>query len=146
MKTCIDCKIEKPLDEFNRHKDGHQSRCRSCDNAKNREWYAKNKQKALLRVARNNERYLQRGQDFVCDYLKNHPCVDCGESDIVVLEFDHVNGNKVNSIANLVKISGSIERLSDEIEKCEVVCANCHRRRTAKRGNFYKVRRFESSR
>ena len=52
-----------------------------------------------------------------------------GESDWVVLEFDHVNGKKINNIANMVQRGWALETIKNEISKCEVRCANCHRRR-----------------
>lgn len=58
-------------------------------------------------------------------------CVDCGIKDVRVLDFDHVRGVKLFTIGN--KNSLSEKRLRAEIAKCEVVCANCHRIRTAQR-------------
>ena len=67
------------------------------------------------------------------EYLLSHPCVDCGEKDPVVLEFDHVRGVKEWNVSLLVRSNSSWKRVLEEIEKCEVVCANCHKRRTAER-------------
>lgn len=67
----------------------------------------------------------------VFEYLQAHPCVDCGEHDPVVLEFDHVRGEKKQDIAMMINNGASWERLLTEIEKCDVRCANDHRRRTA---------------
>jgi L-lysine 2,3-aminomutase len=58
--------------------------------------------------------------------------LDCGEADPVVLEFDHVTGVKEAAVAELVQRAVSLARLIAEVEKCEVRCANCHRRRTAR--------------
>lgn len=69
------------------------------------------------------------------EYLESHPCVDCGESDPVVLEFDHVRGEKTRPVSILVKWSWG--RVVEEIEKCAVRCANCHRRVTASRAGWY---------
>lgn len=69
-------------------------------------------------------------------YLCNHPCVDCGESDPVVLEFDHVRGEKVANVANLISGAGKFQRLMDEIAKCDVRCANCHRRKTYRMNEY----------
>ena len=71
------------------------------------------------------------------EYFETHPCVDCGETDPVVLEFDHL-------AAKSFDIGQSIDRrpwaaILAEIEKCEVVCANCHRRRTAIRRRSWRV-------
>jgi hypothetical protein len=66
---------------------------------------------------------------FLWDYLLQHPCVDCGEADPVVLDFDHVRGVKRKEVSKLV--TASTKTLLEEIAKCDVRCANCHRRRTA---------------
>jgi len=70
---------------------------------------------------------------------KNHPCADCGESDIVVLEFDHQR-DKVADVSLLARDGYSLDKIKREIDKCEVVCANCHRRRTAKQFGTYRYR------
>ena len=54
-------------------------------------------------------------------------CIDCGEKNPVVLDFDHVKGNKIMCISNMVRNSYSIETIKKEIKKCEIRCANCHR-------------------
>jgi hypothetical protein len=73
------------------------------------------------------------------EYLRVHPCVDCGESDPLVLEFDHKDGvDKLETIAFL-RARGSRDELVAEIEKCEVRCSNCHQRRTAKQFGWTKL-------
>jgi len=88
-----------------------------------------------------NRRKVKRGREvkrrFICEYLFKHPCVDCGEKDLVVLEFDHVKGTKKESICRIIQ-KGSMSRLSKEIKKCVVRCSNCHRRRHAKANGFYR--------
>lgn len=105
--------------------------------AYNRKNYAKSKgaykDKALKNSKRNHTRIVQ----FVWDYLKEHPCVDCGEKDPVVLEFDHLR-DKVASISVMMRNNNSTESISKEITKCEVRCANCHRKKTAIQLGFYK--------
>lgn len=75
-------------------------------------------------------RWREHKRFFVEMYLCNHPCVDCGESDPVVLEFDHVRGVKLNNVSNLISGMGKFHQLMDEISKCDVRCANCHRKKT----------------
>ena len=70
-------------------------------------------------------------------YLLNAKCVDCGEDRWKVLEFDHVRGKHKN-IAYLVSRGYSWDTIMREIEKCDVVCGNCHRLRTLERGNFWR--------
>lgn len=72
------------------------------------------------------------------EYLKTHPCVDCGETDCSVLEFDHVRGDKKDNVATLLNCDTSWNNLQKEIDKCEVRCANCHKRRSAKQFGWYK--------
>lgn len=66
---------------------------------------------------------------FIANYLKSAPCVDCGEADPAVLDFDHV-GVKRYGVVQLAYREASIASLEREIAECEVRCANCHRRRT----------------
>jgi hypothetical protein len=74
-------------------------------------------------------------------YLTKHPCVDCGEKDIVVLDFDHNEpAKKTLSIAVMRRRKFPWNKISIEISKCSVRCSNCHRRRTAKQFNWYKQR------
>lgn len=76
----------------------------------------------------------------VIEYLREHPCVDCGETDIVVLEFDHVRGEKRFCISEMMAYSYPWSSVLAEIEKCEVRCANCHRRRTAYEHGYFTTR------
>jgi hypothetical protein len=72
----------------------------------------------------------ERNKQYRWEYLNTHPCVDCGESDRLVLEFDHI---KMRMGANTFVTrmgSTSLENLQKEIDQCEVRCANCHTRRT----------------
>jgi hypothetical protein len=74
------------------------------------------------------------------DYLAEHPCVDCGEPDPRVLDFDHLPGEDKRFCVGRA-VCGSTRSwraIREEITKCEVVCANCHRRRTADRGAYRK--------
>jgi len=71
-------------------------------------------------------------REYVLAFLASRPCADCGESDAVILEFDHLHAKK-DTISSLVCHGASLARLSEEIGLCEVVCVNCHRLRTARR-------------
>jgi 5-methylcytosine-specific restriction endonuclease McrA len=68
-------------------------------------------------------------REVIDAYLAAHPCVDCGESDPVVLDFDHL-GDKSFNIARAATYLVPIEKLKAEIAKCAIRCANCHRRKT----------------
>lgn len=92
------------------------------------------------RLKEMQARHRARNHSRVMAYLDEHPCTDCGESDPVVLDFDHLPGHvKRFTISRAVGASTrSWTSILAEIAKCEVVCANCHRRRTAARGGFRK--------
>lgn len=80
-----------------------------------------------------------KNRRYALDYLNEHPCVDCGETDPVVLDFDHVRGEKSYNVG--AAISGSCrswKSIMIEIAKCEVRCANCHRKKTAAQFSWYK--------
>lgn len=74
------------------------------------------------------QKFINR--DYIDEYLREHPCLDCGEEDILVLDFDHVSGVKCGNVSTLSHKGVSLEVLKVEIAKCEVRCANCHRRIT----------------
>ena len=83
----------------------------------------------------------ERNREFVIEYLQSHPCITCGESDILVLDFDHrEQSTKDRTINHAIKDFG-LDRLKKEIAKCDILCANCHRRRTAKQLGSYKLRK-----
>jgi 6-phosphofructokinase len=77
-------------------------------------------------------RKREKLREVIYAYLLEHPCVGCGESDPIVLEFDHIDrSDKTSSVNRLLADKVGIKRLMAEIAKCQVLCANCHRRKTA---------------
>lgn len=93
----------------------------------------KRRNKALTRNEKLTTERARRAalQAMVIEYLKEHPCVDCGETDPIVLDFDHVRGVKRQHVTYMISHQWGKQSVLDEIEKCDVRCANCHRRRTA---------------
>jgi hypothetical protein len=139
MKICLECGVSKPLDEFRNRQasaDGKESRCRECRRAADNATYKSNPARRNSIRAQMNERSLQL-KKFVREYLESHPCVDCGLDDADLLEFDHVRGTKVAGISRLIKGACKMQRLLDEIDKCEVRCLHCHRKRTIKQLGWY---------
>jgi hypothetical protein len=111
--------------------------CKRCQNEYVRAQYKANRRYYLKKARSRNVAVTRANIEYLIAYLKEHPCVDCGESDIVVLDFDHQR-DKVE-LVSLLTHGYSLERLKREIDKCEVVCANCHRRRTAKQFGWRKL-------
>jgi hypothetical protein len=133
MKRCPSCTLNKQLDQFSRRgrqDQRPQSWCRECKNKDQNNKRKANKQKANQQHKVYRDRSIAKNREFVYQYLLKHPCVDCGESDPIVLEFDHLR-DKTIEVSTLVNGSYSIDRICQEIDKCEVRCANCHRRKTA---------------
>src|ERR1700683_3157675 len=92
------------------------------------------RRKHLERVRRNDARAEAVKRAWIAAYLAEHPCVDCGETDLDVLDFDHVRGQKTAAIAEAIGRPGySLARLVAEVALCEGRCANCHRRITRRR-------------
>ncbi len=143
MRTCTVCGEIKDSTEFGFRNKAAQRRhraCKACVAAYGREHYAANR---LTYVDRNNKRSraLTRAlKAQVWQYVAGHPCVDCGESDVLVLDFPHVDpARKRQTIYRLVHQAYSWTSISAEINKCQVRCANCHRRRTAQQFGWPKL-------
>lgn len=147
-KTCKECNSEFPENHFHinggHNKDGTLRRrpvCRICVNAIDKLRYAnspdrqaKMKNRSKTHQEKINKLKLQR-------LLEG--CFDCRNDDIRVLEFDH----RPNEI-KLFNIAGNrcgLEKLTKELNKCDVVCANCHRIRTYERDNSWKQRYMDVS-
>ena len=139
MKTCRTCSLVKNESDFHKSKSrGTQHSCKQCRKSIDKEYWKKrseNKELMKQKAAFMAER-LEQSRRFVFEYLLEHPCVDCGETDPIVLTFDHQK-DKIISIANAVQNRHSIVRLKKEISKCEVRCANCH----ARRGSILRAKR-----
>jgi hypothetical protein len=140
LKICSRCKIEKPRSGFYKNartKDLLQSSCKSCRSEIEKTYRDNNKQIVAERLSKLRPRYVNRNRKFIYEYLLVHPCVDCGENDPIVLQFDHLK-DKLYGISHMITQGASIKLLELEISKCEVRCANCHQRKTSKQQNWYK--------
>lgn len=131
-KFCPRCSTDKPISEWgtNRSKpDGLASHCKTCRRSIANGWYADHRELHMGRAAAVTARARERFYDFIVEYLLDHPCVDCGEPDPIVLEFDHRDpATKLFNIG--ITTNRSLEAVKAEVAKCDVRCANCHRRRT----------------
>src|SRR5690242_6245481 len=133
MKMCSKCGLVLPKSAFaQRSKDGAtcNSYCRSCQREYYRLHYRQNSEHHNRRRMINAARQRARNRKALVELLRLHRCVDCGEGDPRVLEFDHVRGPKCGNIGDLVARPAAWDRILSEIAKCEVRCANCHRRKT----------------
>jgi len=146
MRYCKYGDHEIAEEEFawkNKEKGIRNSICKPCNNERTKKWYSESPTAQANAMSRN-KKIAERNAVFVWNFKSNHPCVDCGEAYPLFLEFDHVHG-KTASIARLVSTGASIERIQNEIGKCEVVCVKCHRVRTAHRAGWKNLSRLPLS-
>ena len=138
QKICIKCKQIKNVDEFhwrNKKLKIKQKHCKDC--ARNYKQNAYNKRKNHYKQLSSKNAAIAKERNFrkiIEFYSKNH-CVDCGESDPIVLEFDHQNDKKCD-VSTLLMDCWTWGPIKEEIDKCVVRCANCHRRKTAEESNW----------
>jgi 5-methylcytosine-specific restriction endonuclease McrA len=139
MKQCTHYWEWKDESEFNWRITGVKlwGICRECQRKQKTDWYDQHKEE--MREAKNQRTRDMRdaARQYVFDYLSTHPCVECGESDPMVLEFDHL-GEKDSTIAKMVVSGTSIATIQREIDKCQVLCANCHRRKTTQERGWFR--------
>jgi len=139
-KICSRCGKKKRLSSFHinvTRKDGHQGFCKECSKEIRNNYYHKNKKKekiaAKQRIIDNRKKLIK--------FFEGKKCVDCGEDNLICLEFDHIKGKKRADVARLLGGGWSFKSILKEIEKCEIVCANCHMKRTAKTFNWLKAKK-----
>lgn len=126
MPVCSKCKIEKQEDEFsfkNKSKGIRLERCKSCHSAYIKEHYANNKEAYIARAKRDAYKVHKRLVEFVRS-LKTH-CTHCGEDHPAVLDFHHTDPNEKEIEISAAKSKKQVLR---EIQKCVVLCSNCHRK------------------
>ena len=121
-KHCYKCDKQKALELFSKNgsrPDVLNSMCRECSKAYRERWYNQNRDKHIENVAVVRDRHKTRNITRLYEYLLGHPCVDCGEADPIVIEFDHVRGEKAENISHIVSNGYAWSRVWAEIEKCE---------------------------
>jgi hypothetical protein len=131
MRKCIVCGEFKNESEFgwrNTEKKLLQSVCTPCRRAQMKTRYENHPENVKLINMTSRVKARSEAQKFVADYLIAHPCVDCGESDPVVLTFDHNNGNNKMNVADMVSQGYSLKAGQEEVNKCVIRCFNCHMR------------------
>jgi hypothetical protein len=145
-KICIECGEQKDATEFAKNrcnKDRLRNICKQCNNK-----ISKQKRLEDPRIKeREGELYTERREfriPYIYNYLKEHGCADCEEKDPIVLTFDHVRGKKAFTISSSV-MNHNWDEILNEIAKCDVVCANCHAKRTVKQRDYYNIDKFKDN-
>lgn len=148
IKTCTNCHIKKPESDFflrDLASNVRHSSCKSCYGRK-RLTYAESHYKRYgdeyrARALIRKKLIKERLQELLIEYLRDKSCEMCGFDDIRALDFDHIDPASKNfGIARAISNGCAWNKILLEIEKCRILCANCHRIRTAKQYNWRKWR------
>lgn len=135
MKTCTSCFTEKPVTEFNfknRAKNIRSAMCKACHKIYRDNHYRKNRKKRIAQAKARRHRHRLILAQVIIDHLMANPCIDCGETDLLLLEFDHRSDKHFNISA--INTDVPVESLKAEIAKCDVRCVRCHRIKTVLEG------------
>lgn len=130
MKFCNNCKQSKAFTEFSAKGKKLQSHCKVCQRKRSQTWYSKNKEIRRATLNARCKKLAAEAREWVDAYKTAHPCVDCNKYyHPWQMDFDHLT-DKLFNISRAVKDGQTLARIKEEIGKCELVCANCHRNRT----------------
>lgn len=135
-KVCAKCKETKSATEFSGKTATY---CRPCFKSYRAALRKKHKEDPswINRPKPQNKEARQLRKQYYITHLRTHSCVHCGETDPIVLEFNHIDPSTKKDLVSKLSHQGTMEELVAEIEKCEVLCANCHKRVTAKQMNWF---------
>lgn len=141
MKQCNHCGEFKSDEEFSwRYKSLgiRASACKTCKAKFDSNYYESRSEEHKKKVYEQKTARRDTARDYAWNYLSTHPCIECGESDPELLEFDHVRGQKKTTVSQMVGQGFSLESIKAEIAKCEVRCVSCHRKKTYKQQGWFK--------
>jgi hypothetical protein len=130
MKVCSKCKQEKELDDFpkrKKSKDGYNNNCKKCEYELSKKSYYKLSKKRNQYLIERRRKLAQERNELIKKL--NLSCKECDENHPATLDFHHINSDEKYKTVSDLKWSGcSNETFLKEIEKCDVLCANCHRK------------------
>lgn len=125
---CVLCHEWKDEEDFNwkcKSLGVRHTSCCECHKPFRKRWYEGRKERHLQQVKERKQLVRDIAREYVWDYLSKHPCIECGESDPVVLEFHHRHG-KDPAVSFLVAAGYSIATIQAEIDKCDVLFMTLH--------------------
>ncbi len=138
---CKELKLENEFNKNSHKKDGLQDICRLCNKTRAKRYYKENQSYHRNQVNLRKRKLIKQNQEKMWGFLLKSSCVDCGNNNPLVLEFDHFR-DKENGVCQLLCGGSSWERVLKEIEKCEIRCANCHNIKTHREKNTYRWKKF----
>lgn len=126
FKRCNQCNVEKLLGDFRKDKSqpsGYRYECKMCSRAKQSTYTEKYGVTAEARNKVRRDAYYAR----IREYKLEHPCIICSEDEPTVLEFHHIDPSEKDfQIAE--GAHRNWEKVVGEINKCVVLCSNCHKK------------------
>lgn len=126
-KTCTKCNIEKDLNQFRKDKskrDGYVSHCKECQRSYYKAAYT---EKYVDKYKDQNKIRRDGNAALLLEYKRSCSCVKCGETEPVCLDFHHVDPTQ-KDFGIGAAMGRNWTKILEEIEKCIVVCSNCHRK------------------
>src|SRR5258706_13546326 len=132
MRQCCMCHKWKPESAFafrSLATGVRQDHCRECHAAHRRQHYLDNRAIYIAREVARIAGFRLENRLRLFEYLSAHSCVDCGEDDVLVLEFDHRDPATKRREVTYLAARKPWKAVAAEIAKCDVRCVNCHRRR-----------------
>lgn len=146
VKKCSKCGLSKSLGEFYKRKTGlrageYYEKCISCYKSRGRYYYHQNRERQLCLAKKRKQKYIEERKTLLAK-IKNKPCFDCGKIyPPWVMDFDHRDPKiKIGSISSITfRKLLDLSKVKEEIDKCDLVCANCHRERTYQRLQEHKL-------
>jgi hypothetical protein len=117
--------------------------CRDCMHGFNKKYFEGSaKERHLKQVRERKEVARDVAREYAYQYLSNHHCIQCGEGDVRVLEFHHRDRNEKDmDVGYMISAGYSVQRIQAEINKCDVLCANCHRKITVEERGWFRGRK-----
>ena len=128
MKHCYRCDTTLHEDSFGNNKakaDGLQSQCKQCRRRVNNEQYANNPNRRINIRINQQKRYIE-ARAYVKSIKDASSCTICGEDSNCTLDFHHISSKEFGIAENVGTVS--LSKLQLEIDKCILLCANCHRK------------------
>ena len=153
MKECSLCSRIKRYDSYyfrDKLEGKLHNQCKDCHKKQRkktwRDYYYKHGSEYRARAVKRNVLARTRHRQLMLTYLSDKNCVRCGVDDIRVLDFDHIDPfTKSFNIARALNDRLNWKMILTEIDKCQILCANCHKIKTATEQGWYRARRSVKS-
>jgi hypothetical protein len=145
---CCKCNTDKDPEEFvwrNQSRNQRRTICKDCNRPYQKSKYQDRKQatgkgrkqSGVLDPVAYRRARLDSILKLITNHLREHPCVQCGESDVLFLDFHHRDPkDKRCTVSQMRSNRFGLKTVMEEIAKCDVLCVKCHRLVTAVQGRW----------